>query len=375
MAKSITYLPFAVSVESNLIYMCCNPMLPLFIYVVYKIHTFIMNTPYTADKSLIFNYQQEDYETWMKKFATQMDFLHTTEKIEYPDELAVGYAKAKILEPGLSYRISHLTLNTNVEYRRTPSDSFRLILYFYQLNFVDSAYLKIDDKVFESTEKLYSIALMTTSLTTETIILKKGTGIKGLSIEVDEDWLVANIKNFTDYRQYTQNRNCCVIDFINAKQRKILTDIFDHSDQSQFPQLFIKSRVLRLTEQFLSNICNRGLSSIPEFTNQKDFQALLKVENLLLQKYAEQFPSIENLAKTALMSESKLKKLFKKAFGLAPYEYYQKNRMHRAKELLTSRKHSVTQVGSMLGYQNLSNFSTAFKKEFDCLPSHVNEAV
>ncbi len=334
-----------------------------------------MNIPYTPGKPLVFNYQQEDYEKWMQKFTSQMNFTHSSEKAEYPNELAVGYAKAKILEPGLSYRISNLILNTNVEYRRTPSASFRLILYFYQFSFEESAYVKIDDTVLESTEKLYSIVLMTTSQTTETIILKKGTGIKGLSVEVDEDWLVANIKNFADYRQFSQNRNCCVIDFINAKQRKILSDIFDHSDQSQFPQLFIKSRVLRLTEQFLGNICNRSLSAIPEFTNQKDFQSLLRVENLLLQKYSEQFPSIESLAKTALMSESKLKKLFKKAFGLAPYEYYQKNRMHKAKELLTSRKHSVTQVGSMLGYQNLSNFSSAFKKEFDCLPSHVNEAV
>ncbi len=335
-----------------------------------------MNTTHIPNKPLVFNYQQEDYEKWLENFAKQINLTHSNEKTEYPVDLANGYARAKILEPGLSYRISNMKLNTDVEYRRTPSEEFRLIIYFYQFSFEESAYVKIDDTVIESTEKLYSVALITTSHTTETIILKKGTTIKGLSVEVNENWLAENIKNFGTYRQHTQNKKCCTLDFINAKQRKILGDIFDNADLSQFPNLFIKSRVLRLTEQILTSLSSsKEVSKKSNFANQKDFQALLKVENILLQKYAEQFPSIETLAKTAYMSESKLKKLFKKAFGLALYEYYQKNRMHRAKELLTSRKHNVTQVGSMLGYQNLSNFSTAFKKEFDCLPSHVNEAV
>jgi AraC-like DNA-binding protein len=71
------------------------------------------------------------------------------------------------------------------------------------------------------------------------------------------------------------------------------------------------------------------------------------------------------------MSESKLKKLFKQSFGMGLYEYYQKNRMHRAKEFILSAKYSISQVGSKLGYQNLSNFSAAFRKEFHCLPSEI----
>lgn len=71
------------------------------------------------------------------------------------------------------------------------------------------------------------------------------------------------------------------------------------------------------------------------------------------------------------MSESKLKKLFKVSFGMGLYEYFQKNRMHRAKEHILSGKYSITEVGMRLGYQNISNFSAAFRKEFQCLPSEV----
>lgn len=332
-----------------------------------------MNTPIVNSKTLVFNYIQEDYEKWVQNFAKHLNITASEERMQYPAEIGDGYTKAKIIEPGLSYRMANYSLNADIEYQRAPSDKFQLILYFYQLQFDGEVYCKIDDTVFESNEKAYSIALMTTSLSRETVVFKKGTKVKGLAIQMDEHWLTANIHDFTTYRNEMTRQKSYVADFISAKQRKIISDIFDGGEKSPLTELYIKSRVLRLAEQYLTALCSRGLTSIPDFTNQKDFQALLKVENILLQNYAGQFPSIELLAKAALMSESKLKKLFKKAFGLAPYEYYQKNRMHRAKEMLRTRKHSVTQVGSMLGYQNMSNFSAAFKKEFNFLPSQVHE--
>jgi AraC-like DNA-binding protein len=332
-----------------------------------------MNLPISTNKALVFNYIQEDYEKWVQNFASHLKITGSDERLFYPAEIGNGYAKAKILEPGLSYRIANYVLNSDIEYQRAPAEKFQLILYFYQLEFDEGVYCKIDDTIIESSDKTYNIALITTSHTNEKVVFKKGTNVKGLSVQLGEDWLTANIKDFATYKNEMARQKSCVIDFISAKQRKILNDIFDRAESTPMPELFIKSRVLRLTEQRLSSLCRKGLTEVPEYTNQKDFQALLKVENILLQNYAGNFPSIESLAKTALMSESKLKKLFKKAFGLAPYEYYQKNRMHKAKEMLRSRNHSVTQVGILLGYQNMSNFSAAFKKEFNFLPSQVHE--
>ena len=52
-----------------------------------------------------------------------------------------------------------------------------------------------------------------------------------------------------------------------------------------------------------------------------------------------------------------------------------KNKMHKAKELLNSGEYSVSQVGSLLGYHNLSNFSNSFKKEFNRLPRDYQQVV
>lgn len=334
-----------------------------------------MNAQQMAGNPLIFNYYQDDYEKWVNNFGSYINTTAHAGKMEYPENFASGYVRAKIAEPGLSYRIANYTLNRDQEYLRTPAEKLHVMLYFYELHFDDKIYCKTGNTIIESNDKYYSIALMTNSLTPQNLVLKKGTKVKGLSVQIAEEWLMANIKDLTPQKLEIVKKKDCIADFITAKHRKIISDIFNNADSSNLPELFIKSRVLRLTEDFLNSICNRGLDTIPEFINHKDFQAIIKVEHLLLKNYTTDFPSIQTLAKTAYMSESKLKKLFKKAYGMAIYQYYQKNRMHKAKELLSSRKHSVSQVGAMLGYQNMSNFSAAFKKEFSCLPSEIREII
>jgi len=334
-----------------------------------------MNMPDIAGKPLVFKYYQEDYEKWVKNFGTYVEAKTFADRIEYPENFATGYAKAKIVEPGLSYRVVNYTLNKDLEYLRTPAEQLHLMLYFYEFYFDDKVYCKTGNTIIESNDKYYSTALMTNSLTQQNLVLKKGTVVKGLSVQISEDWLMANIKDITPAKLDMIKQKDCITDFITAKHSKILSDIFNNAAASHLPQLFIKSRVLRLTEHFLNGVCNKGQYNTTEFNNPKDFQAIIKVEHLLLKNYTADFPSIETLAKTAYMSESKLKKLFKKAYGMAIYQYYQKNRMHKAKELLSSRKHSVSQVGAMLGYQNMSNFSAAFKKEFSFLPSEIREAL
>jgi AraC-like DNA-binding protein len=71
------------------------------------------------------------------------------------------------------------------------------------------------------------------------------------------------------------------------------------------------------------------------------------------------------------ISATKLKRDFKEVYGQPPFEYYQRVRMNKARELLMSGEYTVKEVGYALGYANLSNFAYAFKKEFSVLPSEI----
>lgn len=306
---------------------------------------------------------------WLEGFSTHLQIELEDNRIEYPENFASGFAKVYDVEPGLSYRIVDYTLNTNFVFNRVPSDKFYLIIYFYQYTNSQKLFVSINNEVIiDSNEDCYSTLLMTNSMTSQQVEMIEGTHAKGVTIQLTEEWLKEKIQQ-PDTANYTLFREKNFFkDFLTAKTQKLLNEIFADNLKSATPVLYMNTRVLRLLEGFLDNILRAGSSNFSSSVDPLDFQSILKIEALLLENYTLGFPKIENLARIALMSETKLKNTFKKAFGMGLYEYYQKNRMHKAKEFLNINKYSVSEVGSMIGYQNLSNFSQAFKKEFGHLP-------
>lgn len=323
--------------------------------------------PQTYVPSLSYSYNQPDLKNWLHCFCSHLNVESLNDKFEYPDKFAKGYAKVHIIEPGFSYRLVNYKLNTDFEYKCEPATGFSLIIYFYQVNSTDKIFFEVGENSIETDGKAFRSILMTNSRTKQKLVLKKGTEVKGLTIQLTEAWLKEKIEILNPKNYELLKQNNFIQDVITAKCQKILGDIFNH-EESSMPALFINSRVLRLLEGCLESILKRTMVEPMLSISSKDFESILKIEGLLLENYGEVFPKIERLARIALMSESKLKKIYKQAFGMGLYEYYQKNRMHKAKELLNSGDYTVSQVGAMLGYHNLSNFSASFKKEFNQLP-------
>ena len=63
--------------------------------------------------------------------------------------------------------------------------------------------------------------------------------------------------------------------------------------------------------------------------------------------------------------------MFREVYGYPLYEYYQRCRLERAREMLESGLHSVKQTGLSVGYKSLSNFSKAFKHLYGMLPGEI----
>ena len=324
--------------------------------------------------SLIHTVQKPDLITWIREFSKHLKIHPEDNFIQYPESFASGFAKVCSIEDGLTYRIVDYTINTDFVFTREPSDEFYLIIYLYQYQNAPKLKYTVNNQViFDGVGNNFSTALMTNSLVSQRLELVKDTIVKGLTIQLTDDWLSEKIRQ-EKTRNYSLFREKDVFKFfLTPKSRKLLNEIFWENTESATPELHLKTRVLRILEGFLENVLQNGtLSQFFPFP-EKDFQSILKVENVLLENYRGGFPTIETLARMAFMSETKLKTFFKRAFGMGLYEYYQKNRMHKAKELLNSTKHSVSEVGTMLGYQNLSNFSNAFKKEFGQLPKDCSK--
>jgi AraC-like DNA-binding protein len=263
-------------------------------------------------------------------------------------------------------------LYETLEFKRIATDNFGLLIHFYYFQFEEPIQYQLEKNTENTKEKEQFVLRLINASAGQQVKFYKDTTVKGVSIYLDNKWIKQNLsKGIIDIIQYVEKINY-LKENIHSRYQKLLFEIININENHPYRMVYIKARVLRLMDVLFENLLKKDITEIPERVSEQDFAMIEKVEKVLREKFAQPFPSIERLAKISLMSESKLKKLFKQSFGMGMYEYYQQNRLHKAKEMILLNKHTITEVGKMLGYQNLSNFSVAFKKEFNCLPSEIS---
>jgi AraC-like DNA-binding protein len=154
------------------------------------------------------------------------------------------------------------------------------------------------------------------------------------------------------------------------RMMKILADL-KAPQEDGMDALAMKVLCLDLMTRFFQSIANMPVAAVEDNVSETDRRHLAIVERAILDALTTTFPGLENLATTANMSASKLKVLFKKVYGNSLFKYYQEKQMILALELL-KESNSIKEVSQTLGYDNPSNFTFAFKKYYQFLPSEVD---
>ena len=111
--------------------------------------------------------------------------------------------------------------------------------------------------------------------------------------------------------------------------------------------------------QILVNLCG--------VTN-NEISAVQEIEQYLSENYLKEI-TISGLAGRFNYSEDYIIRIFKKAYGVTPYQYMINLRMQLAKQLLLSTNRSIVQISEECGYQDFSAFYRAFSKMFGCSPA------
>lgn len=86
-------------------------------------------------------------------------------------------------------------------------------------------------------------------------------------------------------------------------------------------------------------------------------------------------PTVAYCAGELCLSTNYFSDLVKKATGLSPLKHIHLKMLHYAKELLTNREVSLSDIAGMLGFQYAAHFSTWFKKQAGCTPLEYRNAV
>lgn len=294
-------------------------------------------------------------------------------QIALPNQHGRGFIRSEKLPSGTTVLISDTVLNDELQVERTVCDEHHFTLQFNE-EFEDA--VNGNPKSKKSVDDFESVVKLSHTLVSESFVFPSSKRLRSVKFFFNKDQLYSLLgktaveKLLNQYLPAVIKSNMQMP--IATEYRVMLDDLWSDKINQPLKLNFIQNRVLLLLEKYICKLYERkDLQGKKVKRSDDETLRLMKVESLLVKDFAVAVPKIKDLSRISAMSPTKLKNDFKQLYELPIYEYFQKNRMLKAKSLLVLGKFTIREVGIMVGYSNFSHFASAFKKEFGFLPSSI----
>ena len=302
-----------------------------------------------------FSFQLNDFRHWLSDFSNLLNLPVSGGKMDFPQGFGEGFIHAVNDPRGFSYVIMDFSLTDDLVFFRLGSPEAGLCLFFSPTPVLSSTTHE------EETDLPRNIRVKRVGLFFPATFLHRHL----------HKTILENLVQYADNYAMSSTK-----DSIPFEYRSVLDDILNADPHSPLFRLLLHNRIVLLIEKYLHSFLTKANFSLPDGKiwgrgKEKDLEALKGIVQILSDQQLNKFPSIDTLSRTAMMSSTKLKTRFKQIYGMKLYEFYNRNRLEQAREMLKTGNYSVKQVGINIGFSNLSNFAKAFRKEFGLLPKEI----
>lgn len=110
-----------------------------------------------------------------------------------------------------------------------------------------------------------------------------------------------------------------------------------------------------------------GKRSIPSELEDRDIAAIYQADTIISSNLQDHF-TIDKLSRMAGTNQFKLKKGFRRIFGMGVFHRLLFLRMEHAKTLLETTNKSIGEIAELAGYDTAAGFIHAFRREFGITP-------
>jgi len=281
-----------------------------------------------------------------------------------------GYAWVMKLPSGISVIVSDVCAKDDINFKRISGED-----HFFSLQFTEQSSRGNTSRRYA--DELQSFVKLSHTLNDDQFTFPANVRVRTVGFFFNKEHLSQLLGRTAMEEMLTQYFPILIkntsLQPIATEYRVMLDELLQEKITHPLRVNFIQNRVFLLLESFIDKLKRKREVEVKKVKRSDDETIrLMKVEALLVKDFEKAPPTIDELSRISAMSPTKLKNDFKALYGLPIYEYYQKNRMIRAKSLLMLGKYSIKEVGIMVGYSNLSHFANTFKKEFCHLPSELS---
>lgn len=323
-----------------------------------------------------FNFALSSYQEALTKFAEEFKVKLTDGLAPLPADLGQGYFRCLDLPNHTEVLIMDIHFKDGCWFNRGRTAREYYVVVCEEISNPGEVVIDLDGDTMISREPRLAGMHLFSFLSDLRQFAPKGSIVRGFRVVISPEWLASylRIDKMEDVLQrYLQLRSARFhMKELDQEDSQLLHEILDPPEDKGVDEIpFIQNRVMMILERFFAWMYeemtrNPRLSRIAN----EDIQRIRQVEEHLLKDLAKA-PGIEDMARHAAMSATRLKTLFRQVYGLPPYEYFQQHRMLKAKQLLRGTSMSIQDIGRSLGYSNMSNFTLAFRKVFGVNPSEI----
>lgn len=182
------------------------------------------------------------------------------------------------------------------------------------------------------------------------------------------------LKIFFDRSNNFQNR----LDRGNPTTSEIRQLMIDIEEEfiNKLPEfeLMIKVKLHNILAMLIRHYGYTRVHSDETEQRKKAFVVIKRVLDFVDQHLNEDI-RLRDMAQVSYMNPSYFSTFFKKFYGMSPMEYIIKKRIHKAIDYLKSSDKSITEITSLCGFNNSSNFNKSFRRVTGKMPSDFRKNI
>jgi AraC-like DNA-binding protein len=322
-----------------------------------------------------FSFTISEHKDVISDLAGQLGGTVQDDLFMLPEKLGKGYLRKEKLPNKLDAYIFNFSLADDFWFNRSKGDKEYYVFICEEVTHPGKLITVIDSDRTETAEPHVSYMYLMSFLSDLRQYSPAGSTVKGIRVIISPEWLAGHLRidRMEDVLQrYLQLKADTVhMKEMDVDSKQLMQEILDPPDDMHTDvHVYLQNRVTMILEHFFSWLHKHMGEKKRRGISKDDIGRMMEVERKLLADMSTA-PSLEELARDAAISVTKLKTLFRQVYGMPPYVYFQQHRMLEAKNILLTTELSVHQIGVQLGYKNMSNFILAFRKVFHINPGEL----